>query len=416
VFTVVITLLPNVLNEKDYPEYAKGQHTSHVSRNAQDDISRYTGVEYDKNPQNVKFDDNARAKLTSLLENPTSENRVALIKSLTDAETAGVLPQGSAQKFFETGDSTVIKQMVQDSSKLTEATGKRLIKGGAKVGVGAAVGGGLAGNTGAAVGAGVGALSEMYGSKLQEMIALAKAAEDSKLMKLGRYLPGTLGTIGALAGGAAAANAGDLTPAEASLATAAEIANPLPMTDVIQGSIDAKKAANEAQSQLGDRDVTFEAEMAQYGDLGANPAQTILTANPVEAARQKGFLKGFVSPFPVVGKMVGEGVEQLTDSFGKEQSNDARSRMEQNMKAFDQLKNDKNEVLKSGEALKQATPEQLMELSQSFKEIKGADNFVAPLENAAQASTEEEKKARLFGLYQQPAFRQLINRGKGKKE
>lgn len=69
-------------------------------------------------------------------------------------------------------------------------------------------------------------------------------------------------------------------------------------------------------------------------------------------------------------------------------------------------------IVENGKALKQSTPEQLMELSQSFNNIKGANAFVAPLENAAQASSEEEKQARLFGLYQQPAFRQLLNKGK----
>lgn len=95
-------------------------------------------------------------------------------------------------------------------------------------------------------------------------------------------------------------------------------------------------------------------------------------------------------------------------------SDQARSSMEQrfqNVDKFIKQTKENNDVLRAGNTLKQATPEQLMELSQSFKDIKGADNFVAPLENAAQATTEEEKRARLFGLYQQPAFRQLLNKG-----
>lgn len=68
----------------------------------------------------------------------------------------------------------------------------------------------------------------------------------------------------------------------------------------------------------------------------------------------------------------------------------------------------KDAMMHGMKTISKSSPEQLMELSNQFKQIKGADKFVAPLENAANASSDEEKRARLFGLYQQPAFRQLI--------
>lgn len=82
-------------------------------------------------------------------------------------------------------------------------------------------------------------------------------------------------------------------------------------------------------------------------------------------------------------------------------------------KELEQLTDPKKQLAEGNKQFKQSSPEELMQLSEQFKNIKGADRFVAPLENAAQAETEEERQARLFGLYQQPAFRQLLKKGSG---
>lgn len=90
----------------------------------------------------------------------------------------------------------------------------------------------------------------------------------------------------------------------------------------------------------------------------------------------------------------------------------AQDEITKNKVEIERLSKSSNRVVSGGKELNKASPDQLMELSQTFANVKGADKFVAPLENAAQADTEEERQARLFGLYQQPAFRQLLKREK----
>lgn len=94
----------------------------------------------------------------------------------------------------------------------------------------------------------------------------------------------------------------------------------------------------------------------------------------------------------------------------------AQSSIAQNKAQIERLSNKTSPVVEDGKALSKSSPDQLMEILQSFTNVKGADKFVAPLENAAQASSDEERKARLFGLYQQPAFRQLLRKGNNSEE
>lgn len=96
--------------------------------------------------------------------------------------------------------------------------------------------------------------------------------------------------------------------------------------------------------------------------------------------------------------------ESLRNGFAYKQAQDELKKLESNSNASS------DDLTERSQKLNKASPDQLMELSQNFQNIKGADKFVAPLENAAQASSEEERKARLFGLYQQPAFRQLLKK------
>jgi hypothetical protein len=82
-----------------------------------------------------------------------------------------------------------------------------------------------------------GTIGKMGGTKMQELYALAKETRPMKAFKgLVHNAPGILGAAGALMGAASAANAGELSPAEAAVAGTAEAVNPLPFTDAVAGS------------------------------------------------------------------------------------------------------------------------------------------------------------------------------------
>lgn len=349
------------------------------------------GVKVDPN-SNVELRNNATNKLTALAANPQLDDAKKLTSTIDEARTISSNPNMKpGQEFLNELNAAKIKEGVNVSGAISDPTMYKIAQAGTKAGVGGFLGNQVGGSTGMALGAAGGLAADVYGTKLQEMYALKKAGKLGKAASaINSAMPGILGGAGALIGATAAANAGEITPEEAGVVAGVEAFNPIPATDTVQAYIDAKK------------------EYKRSGD----PASALADG-----------IKGFVSPIPVLANMANDAAPDIAravldapdkivpaafktvDKFGTAQSNDARARMEQNMKAKS------NPVLESGKSLKQATPEQLMELSQSFKEIKGADNFVAPLENAANASSEEEKKARLFGLYQQPAFRQLINKG-----
>lgn len=96
--------------------------------------------------------------------------------------------------------------------------------------------------------------------------------------------------------------------------------------------------------------------------------------------------------------------EEFRNGFAYRQAQEELKKLQGRYKPSDDL-------ITGAKTLKESNPDQLMELAKAFQTVKGADKFVAPLENAAQANSEEERQARLFGLYQQPAFRQLLKKG-----
>lgn len=334
------------------------------------------------------------------LESPEAKKAINVID---EAKTISSNPNfKSGEDFLNEVKSGNIKDVVKNSANLSDQTKYKLLQTAGKAGIGGLIGGQVGGGQGAAVGAGAGALADIYGSKLQELYALQKSGKVGNFVKgANSMLPGILGAGGAALAATAAANAGELSPEEATAAGTVEAFNPIPATDAVQGTIDAKKAATAESQNFEVPDSTVQAS----GDFGGSPGSDITSQNPVVQKALQGFAKGFTSPVP---GMLNAGKEVL-DNFGNNQSNNARARMEQNYGG-------NNKVVTASKALNQATPEQLMELSQTFKEIKGADNFVAPLENAAQASSDQERQARLFGLYQQPAFRQLLKKGSKSEE
>ena len=303
-----------------------------------------------------------------------------------------------------------IKGNIKASGAISDPTMYKLGQAGAKAGAGAFLGGQFGGGTGAAIGAGAGIASDILGTKLQEYYALQKASKlGGAASKLSSNLPGILGAGGAILGGMAASDASTpedrrLNPALSAASTAADIALPLPGVDVTGGVQQGQEDALKASRQYNPQDQELAQNVAMSGDLGSDPSATMSMANPVVSAAHSGFIKGALAPVPQLAQA---GADVLNNA-GFERSNDARAIMEKRMKAVDESP---NKTIAGSKALNQATPDQLIELSNGFKGIKGADSFVAPLENAAQASSPEEMQARLFGLYQQPAFRQLLKKG-----
>lgn len=174
--------------------------------------------------------------------------------------------------------------------------------------------------------------------------------------------PGVGTAIGALVGGLTGAAAAD---------EQTDSADFIPVLD----------QATAAGSALDDKMIQTEVKARQNYDK--SPA----------ASDRAGYLRQTIQDTP----------ESFRNGFAYKQAQDELAKLEGSYKASDNLTS-------NSEALKRSSPEQLMELSNSFKNVKGADNFVAPLEQAAQSSSDEERQARLFGLYQQPAFRQLLKK------
>lgn len=315
-------------------------------------------------------------------------------------KVTGEAIRNTGDDFLKQVNAANIQDVVKNSGSVSDAIKHRLGGVAGKMAGGALAGTAIGGQNGAILGGIGGAALDIYGTKAQELAALAKS---SKLAQFGsdalKLAPGILGGLGAGIGAMSAANAGEISPEEAGALTAVETVNPIPGTDAVSGYVEGKKAFNQ----------------------GADPAS-------IAAAG----LGGFISPVTGAVKQAYDAVpeatrqilnapdkipaalsaaEQYVNTLGTEKSIDARSRMEQNLNAYKSAKDSSaSPVIAGQQALKQATPDQLMELSQSFKGIKGAEAFAAPLESAAQADSEHERQARLFGLYQQPAFRQMLKK------
>lgn len=218
---------------------------------------------------------------------------------------------------------------------------------------------------------------------------------------LGKSLPFIGGALGAITA-AQAAESGELSPVAATAAGIGEVVNPVPFTDVVEGAKAASQEVDEAIASHTPEELTAEPDFS--GDL-VDPAAQLTQQNPVVRSAISGFVKGTVSPIPEMTK----GLVKNINEGGLERSNDARSRMEQQMKALDAFK-PKEEKKPTHESFKEFVeqgPEHLANLAESFKADSSAQAFIAPLEKAANAD-DRTRTAVLFGLYQQPAFRAAL--------
>jgi hypothetical protein len=240
-------------------------------------------------------------------------------------------------------------------------------------------------------------LLDTYRTKAQEAVALSKG--DGLLNTLGKvgevtgkYLPGALGVGGAVLGAMSAANAGELSPEEATVAGALDAVNPTP-TDVVQAAVEGKKAAKQA---LAEGASPYVEEIADPTSLtGVRQGNEVMDKALLAGA------KGLVSPIPNLAKAAVD----TADSFGTSQSNEARNRMEQQMNALNSLKSQPEKKGNDFLNFVNKNPQSLKDLA---GQLTGAgQSYAAPLNKAADAD-ERTRTAILYGLYQQPAFRQLL--------
>jgi hypothetical protein len=183
-----------------------------------------------------------------------------------------------------------------------------------------------------------------------------------------------------------AANAGELSPAEATVAGGLDVINPLPL-DTVGGAVQAKKGYNES---INEQKMTPE-----YFNGGEVSQSEALLAGTKAGAQ------GLVQPMVDLGQAAGQA--------GTERSLDARSRMEQQMKALDALK--PKEPKKTGNEFLNFVDKNPEALKQLAGTLQGASqSYAGPLLKAAEAD-ERSRAAILFGLYQQPAFRSIIGEG-----
>lgn len=198
-------------------------------------------------------------------------------------------------------------------------------------------------------------------------IAASRLADNLAQFKglAGKALPGILGGIGATIGAASAAQAGEISPTEAAVLAPIETLNPTPL-DAIGAYTAGKK---------------------EYQKSGSIPATAVAGA------------QGAVQPLIDLATVT----PQLVESIGTEKSNTARNAMEERYNKLQQLK-------KEFKPMRQAyTPEQVNTSLEAFKASDSpvAQTYVPALEKAANAADERTRGAIMFGLEQQPAFREI---------
>jgi hypothetical protein len=203
-------------------------------------------------------------------------------------------------------------------------------------------------------------------------IAASRLADNLAQFKglAGKALPGVLGAVGGLAGATMAAQAGEITPGEAAVLAPIEALNPTPL-DAVGAYAAGKK---------------------EYQESGSIPATALAGA------------QGAVQPMIDLARITPQVVEEL----GTQKSISARERMEQNMEAFKALK----------KPFKPTAPSHSVEDIQAthdwFKASTDpvAQTYAGALEKAANSQDERTRAAVMFGLEQQPAFRELQRKQK----
>jgi hypothetical protein len=246
-----------------------------------------------------------------------------------------------------------IKKTVEEAKDLPTVKALKLATAGT---LGATVGG---------VGGGLGALATVpalpTGTKLQEAVSLAKGSMPYKTAAKASKLLGPL--AGLVAGGMAYKGSGEagLEGAERLAVTAGEVINPIPFTDVTGAYVAGKKE---------------------------------LEKGVVPAAKAAG--EAFIKPAK-------EFYEQPTDI---NYSSQALRRMERGeaVPKFEAYKN----------TLKTSNPEEIASVTKALQsgQDKASQEYGRVLSQIEDA-TPREKESILFGLNQQPAFRDLVRKLKG---
>jgi hypothetical protein len=330
----------------------------------QDELEKY-GLKVDANGKVSLADSNKIIKYSK----DAKETKLKELQALIDeANTLSANPAAkSGNALVDEVKSSLIKDQVNAGGEISQRMKYRAMPIALKSGLGAAVGAQVGGGQGAAAGAAAGAALDVFGNKLQEKAALmaGKAAQSGVMKGAGYLAKEGIPILGGLASGYMGYKAAqDFFPkAGAATIGAAEAVNPIPFTDVATGAIEAKK------------------------DYEQN--------NSIPSAAMAG-AAGFVKPAVTLANMVGEN-----------KSNEARARMEQNMNAGSSIFN-KKDTHQDFKSFVEKNPESLRQLADKLTSIdsKAAQTYAAPLMKAAE-SDDRSRAAILFGLYQQPAFRQL---------
>ncbi len=363
------------------PDYAAGMLQSADTRRPQELLSE-NGVLYNKKLEEVTFNDSSRSKLNRVLVDPkaNSQSYKQIKEALEESVRLGYLPKGTnVESLLHNQKLSALKN---DISRLKQGGDLNAFD------INSMAKGELSRTPGIA--------TKLGGTRLQEFYALMKGSKGfQKVAKLGKYGGLAGGIIGGGMSAAQAAEDGSLSGPAALVAGTAEAFNPTPL-DIVEGSVQASAAAKDTVANT-DRELLMAQPEMNADVMGSSD---LVLQNPVVQSALKGFAKGSVSAIPSLVNSAKEGL----DSFGKSQSNDARSRMEQNMKASAPHEEFKSFV--------EQKPEQVQELAQYFSGDEKTSAFVAPLEKAA-SGDERTRSAVLFGLYQQPAFRQAMKARKG---
>lgn len=377
---------------KENEGYKKGMASAEESYKT-DALWDKNGIRFNKDLDRTTLEDSGRSKLNQILLDG-EKNKVSkeyLMEALQDAERQGHLPKGT----------NIAELMNRSEVAALQGEVGRLRQGGdlnafdinsiAKGEYSRAPG----------------ITSKLGGTKLQELMGMYKNSIGGKIIKgAGKYGLPVAASLAAGMSAASAADSGELSTPAAILSGTAEAFNPTPF-DMVEGAKGGAKGIDEALATSSPEELTAEPIM----DGNSLGAADLVAQNPVVKEAISGFAKGAIAP---VGEMLKSAGESFSEA-GTARSNDARARMEQN---FGKLG-----ISKSAPVEKKAVPhedfrnfveqrpEQIQELAQFFSNDEKTASFVAPLEKAAQAD-DRTRSAVLFGLYQQPAFRQAM---KGKR-
>lgn len=346
------------------------------------------GIRYNQDLDRVTLDDAGKSKINATLLDPKKNDSsfAYLQEALEDAKRQGNLPpNATVEDMLNTGKVSALKGEVgrlREGKALNAFDVNSIAKG--------------------EMSRAPGIMGKMGGTKLQEMLALYKNSGAGKAIQAaGKYGLPIAGGLAAGMSAASAAESGELSPEAALLSGSAEALNPLPGLDMVEGAKGGAAGINEAFAENTQEELTAAPEFGA-NDLGG---ADLVSQNPLAQRALSGFVKGAVSPIPAMATSAFEGL----DKAGTERSNDARAMMEKRMNAGSAPKVQPHEEFKN---FVEQKPEQIQDMLQLFSNDEKTATFLAPLEKAANAD-DRTRSAVLFGLYQQPAFRQALKAKRG---